>query len=248
MNLRGKQLAGGLAAAALGASIAAWAQSGARSDGGRAVSAPDRAAIEAVVRDYILAHPEILPQAMERLQARQTASAVAANRAAIETPFAGAWAGNPKGDVTLVEYFDYACGYCRASVADIDRLIAADRNLKVVFRELPILSEASAQAARLSLLAAQQGKFYAFHKAVYAGGQPSAAKLAAAAAQAGLGASGATPAAPAIDREIATNVDMARTLKLSGTPSFVVGDAVLNGAVGYDALRQAIADARAKKG
>ncbi|MDB5697912.1 MAG: DsbA family protein, partial [Alphaproteobacteria bacterium] len=84
---------------------------------------PDRARIEQVVHDYILAHPEIIPEAMKRLQEGEIAKAVEAHRARFETPFAGAWAGAKKGDVVLVEFFDYACGFCRASNPDIARLL-----------------------------------------------------------------------------------------------------------------------------
>jgi protein-disulfide isomerase len=240
MNMFWRKAAAAFAVTGIAATIASCTQ-------GEASPPADRSAIEAVVHDYILAHPEIIPEAMERLQAKQTTAAIDANRRAIETPFAGAWAGNPKGDVTLVEYFDYACGFCRASVADVDRLLAEDRGVKIVFRELPILSEESTAAAKLSLVAAQQGRFYDFHKAVYAGGQLSDASLAAAAARAGVKAPAASLGLPAIASEIAANIDMARALRLSGTPSFIVGDQILNGAVGYDALRKAVADARAAK-
>ena len=92
------------------------------------VAAPggaDQARIERIVRDYILAHPDILPEAMDRLHANDTAKAIAASGDAIETPVGDAWAGNPKGDVTVVEYFDYNCGYCRASLPIIDQLVRA---------------------------------------------------------------------------------------------------------------------------
>ncbi|WP_221792346.1 hypothetical protein [Aquisediminimonas sediminicola] len=86
----------------------------------------DRAEIENIVRDYLMTHPEVIPAAMERLQQREQAKQIATYRSMLETPFAGAWAGNEKGDVVLVEFFDYACGYCRASVKDVDRLLKSD--------------------------------------------------------------------------------------------------------------------------
>ena len=104
----------------------------------------DQAAIEEIVRNYILEHPEILPQAMERLQARENGKQVASAGDALSTPFPGAVLGNPNGSVTLVEFTDYACGYCRTSVPEVEALIAANPDLKVVIRELPILSPASA--------------------------------------------------------------------------------------------------------
>lgn len=209
----------------------------------------DRAAIEAIVRDYILAHPEIIPQAMERLQAKQTASRVGEHRAALEKPFAGAWAGARDGDVVLVEFFDYSCGYCRQSVADVDRLIREDPKLKVVFRELPILGEASDAAARVSLSAARQGAFYPFHLKLFEAGRPTPEAIARVQAAARLDPArvAADRTVPALQAEIDGNIELARALGLSGTPAFVVGDQVLPGAVGYDALKQAVAAARAKK-
>lgn len=118
----------------------------------------NRAVTERIVHDYILNNPEIIPQAMERLQAERVAAAIDGQRRAIEMPFSGAWAGAADGDVTLTVFTDYACTYCRASVADIDRLLREDRRLKVVFRELPILSQDSEIAARFALSAARSGR------------------------------------------------------------------------------------------
>ena len=139
---------------------------------------PERARIEGIVRDYILEHPEILPEAMQRLQAREIAKAVDANRAAYETPFAGAWAGDAQGDVVLVEFFDYACGFCRQSNPDVERLLAEDDKLKVVWRELPVLGPDSQVAADASLAAAREGDFREFHETLFSLGRPTAANIA----------------------------------------------------------------------
>ncbi len=252
MKLTGAGIAAGLAGAAVGASVAVYAAGGAPAamDRAGAPAAMDRAGVEALVRSYILDHPEIIPEAMEWLQAHDTAKSIAASRKAIETPFAGAWAGNPKGDVVLVEFFDYACGFCRAALPDIDRLLAEDKGLKLVFRELPILSDESDKAARLSLAAAKQGRFPAFHRALYQAGPLDEAKLTRVANAVGLSPPrvAADLAGADLGEEIANNIALARTLKLTGTPSFIVGDQAMSGAVGYDALKQAIADARAKRG
>lgn len=196
------------------------------------------------VRDYLLAHPEVIPQAMQKLQEREAGRSVAANRAAITTPFAGAWAGNPRGDVTLVEYYDYNCGYCRASLPAIRQLIDDDPQLRVVFRELPVLAETSRDAARISLVAAQQGKFGRFHDALYAAGRVTDASIAAAARAAGVDTSRLAALAPRIDAEIARNMDQAAKLGVTGTPSWVVGDRVLSGALPLEELQRAIAAAR----
>jgi protein-disulfide isomerase len=229
----------GVFAAALGAAAALAATTAAAP----AVGTTDKAAIEKIVRDYILDHPEILPEAMERLQARDTAKAVAANRKAIETPYAGAWEGNPDADVVLVEFFDYACGYCRASLPDIDRLLKEDPKLKIVYREMPVLGPDSTAAAELSLRVAKTGRYAAFHRAAYAA-RPDAAARAKLAQQFGVDAKAKDAG---VDAEIMANLQLQGALRLSGTPSWVVGDRLLAGAVGYDALKAAIAEARAAK-
>lgn len=209
------------------------------------VNTTDRAAIEKIVREYILTHPEILPQAMENLRAQELTKVVVQNRAAIETPVGDAWEGAADADVTLVEFFDYACGYCRASIADIDRLLAEDKKLKVVYRDMPVLGEDSVEAARLSVAAAMAGKFNTMHKPLYAKGRPTPDALAAVRKEIGLDK--AAIANPAVDQELTKNLQLQRQLDLSGTPAWVVGNKVLVGAVGYDALKAAIAEARAAK-
>lgn len=203
---------------------------------------PERARVEEIVRDYILANPEILPEALKVLQSRQVGEVVQANRVALETPFGSAWAGAEKGDVVLVEFFDYACGFCRKSNADIERLLQEDKNLKVVWRELPVLGPDSQAAAQASLAAARQGRFREFHDRLFEKGRPAPAAVQQ--VQSALGV-GPVPGAPAFDAEIDKNFQLARAIQATGTPTFVVGNQVLQGAVGYEALKQAIAEARA---
>lgn len=209
----------------------------------------DKAAIGKVVRAYVLENPELLPEAMQKLQARETGKVVAANRAAIVEPYATAWEGNPQGDVTVSVWMDYACGYCRASLPSIARLVAEDAKVRIVYRELPVLSEISRVAARWGLAAAEQGKFKPFHAALYSGGQLSEQSIAAAAAGAGLddGKARSTIAAPRADAEIAKNLEVASKLGVTGTPSWVIGDRVISGMVPYEVLQQAVAAARAAK-
>ena len=206
----------------------------------------DRVAIEQLVRNYILEHPEILPEAMERLRDRETKKQLAGVADKVEAAFPGAVLGNPQGKIIMVEFTDYACTYCRKSVADVDALIAANPDLKVVIRELPILSPASTEAARMALAAAEQGRYPAFHKAMFAIGQPNAQTIAAAANAAGIDMDRArrTIAGPLIDAEIEKNLGFARQLGFEGTPSWVIGDVLTSGAVGQQELAKAIADAR----
>ena len=202
----------------------------------------DKAATETVVRDYILDHGEILQQAVDRMQQRQGEAAAAQHRDALQTPYHGAWAGAATGDVVLVEFFDYACPYCHAVNADVDRLLREDPHLKVVWRELPIIGPNSETAALVSLGAARQGRFRQFHDRMFALGRPTDAIIAQAAADTGVAREGDTPDSRA---ELARNLELFRPLRTAGTPTFVIGNQVLEGAVGYEALRQAVAAARA---
>lgn len=200
------------------------------------------------VRAFLLANPEVIPEAMARLQERETGKLVAANRAAVLEPWPGMIAGNPKGDVTVAIYMDYACGYCRASLPEIDRLVAADPDIRLVYHELPILSADSRTAAAWALAAAQQGKFLSFHTAMFASGRPSEATIAAAAAKAGLDIPRARAAAasPAVAARLDLNLRTAGALGMTGTPAWVIGDRVISGAIGEDQLAEAVKAARAK--
>ncbi len=212
------------------------------------VGANDKAAIEKIVHDYILEHPEIIPQAVEKLQAKRMSGNIEASRSALETPYAGAWEGAANADVTVVEFFDYACGYCRASLPDLAKLVGADAKVKVVYRELPILSEESSDAAKVSLLAAERGQYMAYHKALYGAGRVTRDSILSAATKAGIGKADAEAAIASkkYDAEIQSNIALAQKLQASGTPTFVIGGQVLNGAVGYDALKDGVAAARGK--
>lgn len=210
------------------------------------VGSGEKAQIEGVVREYILEHPEILPEAMDRLRAREAKKQLAAVAGDVENPFPGVVLGNPQGKITLVEFSDFACTYCRSSVADVEALIAANPDLRVVIRELPILIPASADAARMGLAAGEQGKYAAFHKAMYAAGRPDAQTIEAAARVAGLDMARARKVAadPKLNAELSRNVAMARQLGFDGTPAWVVGDRIFSGAVGRDALTEAVNSAR----
>ena len=197
-------------------------------------------------RDYILANPEVLPEAMERLQVQQRQARLEPVREQVLTPFPGAVLGNPQGKVTLVEFSDYACTYCRQSVADVHALIAGNPDLRVVIREYPILRPESVDAARMGLAAAQQGKFAAFHDAMYALGPPSKATIEQAARQAGvdLAAADKAIASGLYDSFLKANIALASRIGIDGTPGWVIGDRIIDGAVGSAALGDAIAEAR----
>ena len=140
-----------------------------------------------MVRDALIANPEMLVEAGNALRDRQFAQSLAPIRAAVERPFHSSWKGAEKPDVTLTYFYDYACGYCRQSNPDIERLLKEDKGLRVVFRELPILGPESVAAARVSLSASKAGKFAAYHDALYAAGRPSQETITLAAKAAGIG-------------------------------------------------------------
>ena len=213
------------------------------------VSGLGRGAQDEATRQYLLANPEVLPEAMDALQRQQAQARIEPAREQLETPYAGAIIGNPEGSVTLVEFSDYACGYCRRSVEDVDALVAANPELRVVVREYPILSQESVEAARMALAAAEQGRFAAFHKAMFEKDGPSPEAIEASAKEAGmdLEAARAAIAAGKYDGELAANTELAQRLGFGGTPSWVIGDQGISGAVGRDALAAAIAEHAAEQ-
>ncbi len=198
------------------------------------------------VRGALIADPSMLIDASNALRDRQYAPVIAANRIALETPFASSWKGSAKPDVTLIEFYDYACGYCRKSIPDIERLIAEDKGLRVVFRELPILGPNSVAASRVALAASKAGKFASYHDALYAEGAPTPETIAAVAFK--LGIPGTPQDIPEYEAELKRNFQLAGQLGATGTPLFVIGDRVINSAAGYPALKKAVDDARAPRG
>ena len=206
----------------------------------------ERKAVEAIVRAYILEHPEIIPEAVEILQKRDTAKRLASTGSRMATPFPGAVAGNPDGDVTVIEFTDYNCGYCRASVPDLQKLVQNDNGVRIVYREVPILSQTSRDAAMWALAAAKQGKYMAFHDAMFSGGRPDAQTIRAAAVKAGMNMAVAEKfaASPQANAEVEGNLAMMQQVGFTGTPTFIIGDQILEGALGYEALKTAVDRAR----
>jgi protein-disulfide isomerase len=195
-----------------------------------------------MVRDAIVENPEMLVEAGEALREKQFAKALEPIRASVERPFFSSWKGAAKPDVTLTYFYDYACGYCRQSNPVIEQLIKEDKGLRVVYRELPILGPDSVAAARVSLAASKAGKFNQYHDALYAAGRPGPDTIAIAARAAGVPAQPTND--PAQEAELQANWGLASQLGATGTPLFVVGDRVINSAVGYDGLKEAIKAAR----
>ena len=198
-----------------------------------------------LVRDALVGNPEMLVEAGQALRERQFAKALEPIRAAVERPFHSSWKGAEKPEVTVAYFYDYACPYCHKANPDLERLMKEDKGVRVVYRELPILGPESVDAARVSLAASRSGKFGAFYDSLYAAGRPSPETIAAAARTAGVPAQPTDD--PAQEAELRANMGFASQLGATGTPLFVIGDRVINSAVGYDELKEAV-EAAKKKG
>lgn len=195
-------------------------------------------------RSYLLDNPAILEEMAMALQDEQARERLAQAGDAIYEAFPGAVMGNPAGSKVLVEFTDYNCPYCEASLADVNRLIAEDPDLKVVMREWPIF-EGSDAAARMALAAGMQGKYAEFHEAMFKLGPTTPEAIEAAGVEAGLDMVRARGDAgsDAVSIELAKNLSLARSLGFSGTPAWVTRDAAIGGMVGYDALKKALDEA-----
>jgi len=195
-------------------------------------------------RSFLLAHPELLPEMAEAFEAQEAAKRLTQMGGEVFTPFPGVVLGNPNGKTVLVEFTDYNCPYCEASLKDVKRLVAEDPDLKVVIREWPIF-EGSDEVSRMALAAGLQGKYPAFHDAMFATGDANAAAKAA-----GLDMERAArdAASDAVSTEIAKNLDYARALGFTGTPAWIAGDKPFGGAVGYEKLKAALAAAPQEAG
>jgi len=223
-----------------------------------ALDAKQSEAVEALVRQYILDHPEVVVEALQRYEQQQQAAEAARQAAAVAELGDQLTAdprdpvlGNPQGDVTLVEFFDYRCPYCKRVTATLAQLIDEDPQLRVVMKEFPILSQESVQAAKAAMAAERQGKYEAFHFALMEGGGGfTDEEILAVAEQVGLD-SGALESAmqdSEIEAVLRNNHALAEKIGITGTPAFVIGDSVIPGAVGLEELRAKIAEARAKQG
>ena len=189
-------------------------------------------------RGFLLTNPDLLPQMAQAYQEQEAAKRLADMGDDVFTPFPGAVIGNPQGTRVLVEFTDYNCTYCEASVKDVNRLVAEDPDLKVVIREWPIF-QGSDQSARMALAAAMQGKYAAFHDAMFQTGDVAAA---ARAARLDMARAEADAASQAVSTEIARNLELARALGFDGTPAWIAGGKPIGGMVGYDKLKAALAE------
>lgn len=190
-------------------------------------------------RSFLLSNPELLREMALALEEKEAAERLAKMGGAVFEEFPGVVLGNPKGSRVLVEFTDYQCAYCEASRKDVDRLVAEDRELKVVIREWPIF-EGSDAASRMALAAGIQGKYPAFHDAMF---KLNDVEAAAKAAGLDMAKAQADAASQSVTNEIAKNLEQARALGFTGTPAWIAGKKPIGGAVGYEKLKEALAAA-----
>ena len=220
-----------------------------------------RGDIETIVRNYLVAHPEVLEEAMSELGKRQAAAetekheaGIVKNADAIFNSPRGVVLGNKDGDVTFVEFFDYNCGYCKRAMADMLDLMKSDPKLKVVLKEFPVLSQGSVEAAQVAVAVRMQDpggkKYLDFHQKLLGGrGAADKARAMAAAKEAGLDTARIEKdlASPEVRATIEENFKLSEAMGMNGTPSYVIGKQVVIGAVGVDNLREKIGVARCGK-
>jgi protein-disulfide isomerase len=221
-------------------------------------SADQREEIGKIIKDYLLTHPEVMQDVMAELEKRQQSADAEKHRAAVVENKATLFSsphqvvlGNPQGNVTMVEFFDYNCGFCKRAMTDMLDLIKTDNNLKFVLKEFPVLGEGSVEAARVAVAARMQDangkKYIEFHQKLL-GSRGAADKMRALAVAKEVGFD-----MPRLERDMGSdevkktieeNMKLAEALGVNGTPSYVVGEEVVIGAVGLDTLREKISAER----
>ena len=224
-------------------------------------SGPQREEIHKIIRDYLIEHPEVLEEASAELTRRQSAAEAAKQASMVkkhaETIFnspRGVVVGNRSGDVNFVEFFDYNCGYCKRAMQDMLDLMKSDPKVRIVLKEFPVLGQGSIEAAQVAIAVRMQDasgkKYLDFHqKLLNSRGQIDKAKALAAAKETGLDMARLEKdmAGAEIKATLEENFRIAEDMGLNGTPSYVIGDQVVVGAIGLPALKEKIAMARCGK-
>ena len=222
--------------------------------GAAEITPEQRKAIEAIIHDYLMQNPDVLIDALREAEAKansdaeiKAAQVLRDRRHEVFDDPATPVGGNPQGDVTVVEFFDYRCPYCKQVHPAIQKLLDEDRKLRFVYKEFPVLGEQSDIAAHAALAARLQGKYEPFHNAMMAAkGQITEEAVYRIADSIGLDVDRLKRdmTDPEIDRALNANRSLAKALDLRGTPGFVIGDHIVPGAIDLDALKTMVADAR----
>jgi len=223
-------------------------------------SAAQRGEIETIIKEYLIAHPEVLEEAGAELEKRKQAAEaektkqeIASHTQALFYSPRQVTVGDTKGEVTLVEFFDYNCGYCKRALADLTSIMKDDPKLRVVLKEFPVLGPGSVEAAQVAVAVRMQDsgkKYFDFHQRLLGSrGQADKAHALAAAKEAGFDMARIEKdiSSPEVRASIEENIKLAEALNLNGTPSYVVGSEVVVGAVGLEALKQKVNVARCGK-
>jgi protein-disulfide isomerase len=216
--------------------------------------------IEKIIKDYLVSHPEVLEEASAELDKRKQLAEAEKAKSAIKNHSEALFnsprqvtVGNGSGDVTLVEFFDYNCGYCKRALADLTTIMKDDGKLRVVLKEFPVLGPGSVEAARVAVAVRMQDKgkkYFDFHQRLLNGrGQADKARALQAAKDAGFDVARIEKDMNSDEVKVSLEESMklAEALGLNGTPSYVVGEDVVVGAVGLDALKQKVNIARCGK-
>jgi protein-disulfide isomerase len=220
------------------------------------LSKTQRHAVEGVFERYLDSHPELVAKAIGQLDARQKAAvaereraAIAANAAALFNDSDDLVLGDPNGDVTIVEFFDYRCPYCKRALAAVMQTLKSDGHVRLVLKEFPILGPDSQIATRAALASIKQGKYPAFHNAMLESNSAlNMTSIMSIAEANGIDTNRlqADMKAPEIDALIRKNLQLAQALKIEGTPAFIVGDKLIPGAVDQATLQDLVQSARKK--
>jgi protein-disulfide isomerase len=224
---------------------------------------PDqRGEIERIMREYLLSHPELLQEVLAEMEKRQTLADAEKHRAGVKEHAATIFSsprqvtlGNPQGDITVVEFFDYNCAYCKRAMADMTDLMKGDSKLKFVLKEFPVLGEGSTQAAQVAVAVRMQDKtggkkYLEFHQKLLGGrGQADKARAIAVAKEIGLDMARLEKdmGSDEVKETLQESFKLAEALGLNGTPSYIVGSDVVIGAVGLPALKERVNTARCGK-
>lgn len=216
-----------------------------------------KTAIQEIVKEYLLKNPEVIQEAMVELDRRQKDAErqsrlkiISDKNSPLYTGANTVSFGNPKGDVTIVEFFDYNCGFCKRGFADLQKLIGEDKNLRLITKDFPVLGPESIEASRVAMAARIQlspEKMWSFHqKLITARGRigKQAALDAAKDAGADMAKLNRDIEAPVVSASLQENIQLGDQLGFTGTPSYVIGDDAVIGAVGYEELKQRISNVR----
>lgn len=221
-----------------------------------AVQSSGREAVEKIIREYLLKNPEIVREAMQALQVKEererqllTTANMKKFSSEIYSDAESPVAGNKAGDVSVVVFYDYFCGYCKKTLPALDSLVASDDSVKVIYKEFPIMGPQSLNAAKAVLAANRQGKFAAFHRAMLEAesGSEETIKTAAESLKVDFERLRKDMDDPTIEAAIDRNVRLAESLNINGTPAYLIGDQFIPGAIDADALTRLVAEQRAKQ-